>query len=41
VDAPIRLAVVARRLNVRFSSTEAARLRALAGLLDLLSRVPA
>jgi hypothetical protein len=41
VDDPIRLAVVARRLNVRFSSTEAARLRALAGLLDLLSRVPA
>jgi hypothetical protein len=37
---PVRLAVVARRLNVRFSATEAARLRALAGLLDLLSRVP-
>lgn len=41
VDDPVRLAVVARRLNVRFSATEAARLRALTGLLDLLSRVPA
>lgn len=36
-----RLAVVARRMNVRFSATEAARLRALAGLLAALDRTSA
>ena len=35
VSEPTRLAVVARRLNVRFSATEAARLRAFATLLEV------
>lgn len=39
VPEPARLAVVARPLNVRFSATEAARLRAFATLLDALERV--
>lgn len=36
---PSCLAVVGRRLNVRFAATEAARLRALAGLLEQLRQV--
>lgn len=36
---PLRLAVVSRRLNVRFSATEGRRLGSLAGLLDVLHRV--
>lgn len=39
VPEPTMLAVVARPLNVRFSATEAARLRAFATLLDALERV--
>ncbi|HWH29331.1 MAG TPA: ACT domain-containing protein [Mycobacteriales bacterium] len=38
---PQRLAVVGRRLEVRFSATEAARLRAFATLLETLERVQA
>lgn len=38
---PQRLAVVGRRLKVRFSATEAARLRAFATLLETLERVQA
>jgi hypothetical protein len=32
--------VVARRLNVRFSATEAGRLRAFATLLEVTQRLP-
>lgn len=39
VPEPTRLAVVGRRLNVRFSATEAARLRAFATLLEVAQRV--
>ena len=39
VPEPAQLAVVARPLNVRFSATEAARLRAFATLLDAVERV--
>ena len=39
VSAPQQIAVVARRIDVRFSATEAARLRAFATLLEELSRV--
>lgn len=39
VPRPAMLVVVARPLNVRFSATEAARLRAFATLLDTLERV--
>lgn len=39
VPEPVQLAVVARPLNVRFSATEAARLRAFATLLDAVQRV--
>jgi hypothetical protein len=38
VPHPSRLAVVGRRLNVRFSATEAARVRALATLLEVADR---
>lgn len=41
VPEPTRLAVVGRRLNVRFSATEAARLRAFATLLEVTDRLPA
>lgn len=41
LPAPTRLAVVGRRLNVRFSATEAARLRALVTLLETMARLPA
>jgi hypothetical protein len=41
VPEPTRLAVVGRRLNVRFSATEAARLRALVTLLEITARLPA
>ncbi|GAC1611440.1 MAG: hypothetical protein NVS3B26_24340 [Mycobacteriales bacterium] len=37
--SPLRLAVVLRRLNVRFSATEGSRLRSLAGLLEVFDRV--
>lgn len=40
VSRPQQLAVVARRLDVRFSATEAARLRAFVTVLDVLSTVP-
>lgn len=36
VEAPQRVVVVGRRLDVRFSATETARLRAFAGLLEQL-----
>jgi len=39
VPEPSCLAVVGRRLNVRFAATEAARLRAFAGLLEQLRQV--
>jgi len=39
VPDPQRIAVVARRLDVRFSATEAARLRAFATLLEQTARV--
>jgi hypothetical protein len=39
VPDPTRLAVVGRRLNVRFAATEAARVRAFATLLDVVSRL--
>jgi len=39
VPRPRRLAVVARRLDVRFSATEAARLRAFTTLLERAARV--
>jgi hypothetical protein len=39
VPHPDRVAVVGRRLNVRFSATEAARLRAFATLLEVASRL--
>jgi hypothetical protein len=39
VPGPQRLAVVGRRIGVRFSATEAARLRALATLLETVGRV--
>jgi predicted amino acid-binding ACT domain protein len=39
VPQPRRLAVVARRLDVRFSATEAARLRAFTTLLERAARV--
>ena len=39
VPDPTRLVVVGRRLNVRFSATEAARLRAFATLLDVVGRL--
>jgi hypothetical protein len=39
VDDPLHIAVVARGLDVRFSATEAARLRAFATGLEQLSRV--
>lgn len=41
VADPQSVAVVGRRLNVRFSATEAARLRALATLLECLDRAAA
>lgn len=41
VPHPSRLAVVGRRLNVRFSATEAARLRAFVTLLEVADRLPA
>jgi hypothetical protein len=41
VPHPTRLAVVGRRLNVRFSATEAARLRAFVTLLEMAVRLPA
>lgn len=41
VADPQSVAVVGRRLNVRFSATEAARLRALATLLECLDRATA
>ena len=41
VAAPQRIAVVARRLDVRFSATEAARLRAFATLLEQLTQASA
>jgi hypothetical protein len=41
VSQPTRLAVVGRRLNVRFAATEAARLRAFATLLEVADRQPA
>jgi hypothetical protein len=40
VPEPTMLAVVGRRLNVRFSATEAARLRAFATLLEVARRLP-
>ncbi len=40
VPEPTRLVVVGRRLNVRFSATEAARVRAFGTLLETLSRLP-
>ena len=40
VTEPTRLTVVARRLNVRFSATEAGRLRAFATLLEVTQRLP-
>lgn len=39
VDAPLHIAVVGRGLDIRFSATEAARLRAFATGLEHLSRV--
>lgn len=39
VEGPQHIAVVGRRMDVRFSSTEAARLRAFATLLEQLSRI--
>ncbi len=41
VARPQRIAVVARRLDVRFSATEAARMRALATVLNELANVTA
>ncbi len=40
VAQPQQLAVVSRRLDVRFSATEAARMRAFATVLEVLARVP-
>lgn len=39
VESPQRIAVVGRRMDVRFSSTEAARLRAFVAMLERLARI--
>lgn len=41
IDQPQRIAVVARRMDVRFSATEVARLRAFVTLLETLTRIDA